>query len=1055
MQNFFKTAVFLVLLAVSVVAVEPVPAINLCGDALQWELSGTSSDYCRLENAEIDGKPSLRLLYDFKAMGERDRKLVIKLKRTVALENASRFAVQIRDEASGQRLYFMCHDAKGKRALFSYTENDLRTLRHSGWKEYSFSPGTDRCDVWGGNPKESKELAYPLQLESFWLDPVNRNHLKGELLFAQMTLDGRELTSGVAKSSVEKESAERKPELTVKGRFYGTLAWTGDREELTVRFTPGSRTLGKCEEEIAFLDADGNLVKRLKRPVNVAGTLDQTVALPEEVTGYYQMRYRLSRDGEVLFESRAVGGMFAPVEQPAPAAARLGMGFWGRDCDEAFFTLRKMGIRFVRIDLGWSWIEPRKGEFKWDSSDRLLDAAEKNGLSVLATTQYIPKWAAQKPYHQYGGDPDPAEWEAFYRRIIERYGKKIAVYEVWNEPDTPYHWSGGAAAYAKHLERTAKVIRELAPNALIAHAGLTGEEKLWRPFSVALMESKVGDFFDIYSFHYGKGESAPLHRKLLNDAGLGRKRIWNTESGWGTPEERILQIVRDFAAGVEKSFYFEFQSKVRQFSETSMMTPDFQPNRIMPMFLALSRLLDNSFPVAAVPFPGGEAYRIAPETVLFLGNRGTTFFTDRKQVVYTTDCGRETTLYPVDGFFSVPSSGVSYVRPIGECRVSPAMIEFAENTALVAGTRNRVSLSLHYPGKTEFRGKLKLFGSAEWDLPAAETDVVLKPNEKKTVSLELQPDLLASRQSFRCDAILEKDGKPLALQTFSGVVQAPIHNSVQAVFADGRPGVRVRVRNLLDQSLDAEIALKLPASWNCDRQTKVALTPKGEAEFTASLPGGLDIRKDRSYFVDVITTALGVAERDELRLNWIGIPAVKPETPWEQLPLEAEIRERSEFVPDRAILETWLGPDDLSCRFYWGWSSGLIRMRWVVTDDRHVNSEKSAFAWNGDSVQLWYDGRLYDLARIDGENVIYAHEEKPDGDRLSLEVRRSGSETVYQLEIRPGAGRTFAAGTNFPFSFCVNDNDGDSIRKGWMFHFAKTGSGGERKNSPIVTLMGR
>ena len=89
------------------------------------------------------------------------------------------------------------------------------------------------------------------------------------------------------------------------------------------------------------------------------------------------------------------------------------------------------------------------------------------------------------------------------------------------------------------------------------------------------MRYGVGSWFDIYSFHYGQGKSAPLHRRILEEAGLGSKPLWNTESGWGSADERILQTVRDFAAGVEKSFYFEFQSKVPQFAETGMMTSAF------------------------------------------------------------------------------------------------------------------------------------------------------------------------------------------------------------------------------------------------------------------------------------------------------------------------------------------------------------------------------------------------------------------------------------------------------------------------------------------------
>ena len=74
---------------------------------------------------------------------------------------------------------------------------------------------------------------------------------------------------------------------------------------------------------------------------------------------------------------------------------------------------------------------------------------------------------------------------------------------------------------------------------------------------------------------------------------------------------------------------------------------------------------------------------------------------------------------------------------------------------------------------------------------------------------------------------------------------------------------------------------------------------------------------------------------------------------------------------------------------------------------------------------------------------------------MKLDIARNGARTVYDLEIFPEPGEVFRAGMNFPFSFCINDNDGEPTRKGWMYHFAKTGIGGERKNSPQVTLMAK
>ena len=176
---------------------------------------------------------------------------------------------------------------------------------------------------------------------------------------------------------------------------------------------------------------------------------------------------------------------------------------------------------------------------------------------------------------------------------------------------------------------------------------------------------------------------------------------------------------------------------------------------------------------------------------------------------------------------------------------------------------------------------------------------------------------------------------------------------------------------------------------------------------------------------------------------------------WEKLPQEAELARRVNYVPDHEILETWLGPEDLSCRFRWGWSPEWIRMRWEVTDDRHVNDNTPAFAWGGDSVQVWFDGRLYDLALLRKGSSLYCHDTAADTSRIRLKIARSGTRTIYDLEFLPASGEKFRDGMNFPFSFCVNDNDGEPTRKGWMYCFARTGIGGERENSPRVTLMAK
>ena len=303
-------------------------AANLCEDASQWTLEGKSSDYSRLENAAAHGRNSLRLLYDFKIREGRDLSLIIKPKEPIVLNRDSRLSLWIYDTASAHRFYFMCRDAGGKTALFCYTENDFRSLRHNGWKEYGFSPAADRCDIWGGNSKENPSLEFPVRLVAFWLDPVNRTRPQGELFLAGLSVDGAEVATRNVPPPFRKPEAgtNRKPVLTISGSGSGTLSWAGERQLLRFRFQPGSRKFGTCGEEIAFLDPDGNLLARLLRQVDCDTAFERSIPLPGEVKGFYRIRYRLLRDGGILFESEAAGGHFVPVPQPPPEQARWDSG---------------------------------------------------------------------------------------------------------------------------------------------------------------------------------------------------------------------------------------------------------------------------------------------------------------------------------------------------------------------------------------------------------------------------------------------------------------------------------------------------------------------------------------------------------------------------------------------------------------------------------------------------------------------------------------------------------------------------------------------------------
>ena len=52
------------------------------------------------------------------------------------------------------------------------------------------------------------------------------------------------------------------------------------------------------------------------------------------------------------------------------------------------------GIAWQRIDIDWYRIETAQGEYDWREVDRVLDHAERLGLSSMASIGYSPRWAS-------------------------------------------------------------------------------------------------------------------------------------------------------------------------------------------------------------------------------------------------------------------------------------------------------------------------------------------------------------------------------------------------------------------------------------------------------------------------------------------------------------------------------------------------------------------------------------------------------------------------------------------------------------------------------------
>jgi len=240
----------------------------------------------------------------------------------------------------------------------------------------------------------------------------------------------------------------------------------------------------------------------------------------------------------------------------APAALKVGvqvLPLWSDwDVHTALIsTLAQAGVRWLRIDVGWSsyeysgpgqiatWYEQRV--------DQVVAQADSLGMHILATVESAPPWAQ-------GGGTDlrvlptnPQDYANFMGWFANRYRGKIAAYEIWNEPDIIP--SATPASYAALLEAAYPAVKAADPTAIVVSGGLSGNDAAWL---AQLYAAGAGGSFDVVATHpymapttagpeladsgttpYNIRHVTAVHQVMV-DNGDGNKPIWFTEFGWST-----------------------------------------------------------------------------------------------------------------------------------------------------------------------------------------------------------------------------------------------------------------------------------------------------------------------------------------------------------------------------------------------------------------------------------------------------------------------------------------------------------------------------------------
>jgi hypothetical protein len=262
---------------------------------------------------------------------------------------------------------------------------------------------------------------------------------------------------------------------------------------------------------------------------------------------------------------------------PAGAAAAVPHDFFGvmangpldapgfaLDAESA--AMRRAGVQTERMEIAWDLVEAQKGQYDFALTDRKVLAAARAGIDVLALIVRSPAWAARHPGQPFSSPRDPADYAAFAKALVSRYGpggtvwaehpevvaRPVRAWQVWNEPNLAVYWSEQPfmRGYARLLGAAHAAIKQADPGSTVVMAGLANFS--WRDLQRLFAKGAAKLRFDVAAVHPFSGRPSNavkivgLNRRVLDRNGARRKPIWLTELTWSSAKGKKQKLTQNW-----------------------------------------------------------------------------------------------------------------------------------------------------------------------------------------------------------------------------------------------------------------------------------------------------------------------------------------------------------------------------------------------------------------------------------------------------------------------------------------------------------------------------
>lgn len=230
-----------------------------------------------------------------------------------------------------------------------------------------------------------------------------------------------------------------------------------------------------------------------------------------------------------------------------------------RDLD----IMAELGLSRLRLDFDWSRIEWSPGRYDWEQTDRIVDHANRRGITVHGLLAYTPDWARPAGTSDKRPPTDPALFADFAATTAARYQPMgVTSWEIWNEPNVEQFWEPEAdpEAYARLFTAAVEAIRSADADAVVVTGGLApardrGEDLSAETFLHRMFDTLEPGLVDAVAVHPYSHPTRPSNRSkawnlfgrlpavrdIVAEAAGRPVPLWLTEFGapTGTAEQAV------------------------------------------------------------------------------------------------------------------------------------------------------------------------------------------------------------------------------------------------------------------------------------------------------------------------------------------------------------------------------------------------------------------------------------------------------------------------------------------------------------------------------------